>query len=238
MDFNTGIKLYEEGKFEEAATLFDQLISRETGKAVLHLYRGRILTRLGKYDLALADFDLLVTLEPYNTDFISDRAVVLHLMGRHEEALEELDRAANLDPRNPYRFSSRAFLKDRMGDFKGAIEDYEKAIALDPEDAVSLNNNGLVEEKLGYKERAKKSFEQADNLVGYPPKENSEIPPSKVDEQSSEVLKSSFTTASGAKKITFGHFWATLKLVFGDKIVREEFNRFIKDKILKKTKAF
>ena len=230
MDFNKGFQFYQEGKFEEALAIFDQLIIREKGKTELHLYRGRILTRMGKGELALEDFDLLTSLEPYNTDFISDRGVVLHLMGRNDEALAELDRAANLDPRNPYRYSSRAFLKDRLGDFQGAIEDYEKAIELDPEDAVAFNNKGLVEEKLGQIQRAKKSFEKADELVGYKPAQKSDDLPPIEEKKSTSIPKPSFQPTESNQKASMnaGHFWDTLKSVFGDQKTRKEFLDFVK----------
>lgn len=229
MDFNLGLKLYQEGKFEEAVEIFNELIVREYGKVEFHLYRGRILTRLRKNEQALADFDLLVSLEPYNTDFISDRGVVLHLMGRNEEALSELDRAANLDPRNPYRYSSRAFLKDRIGDFHGSIEDYEKAIELDPEDAVSFNNKGLVEEKLGNKQRAKNSFEKADNLVGYTPKKVTENQPLSETNEGSQVSKSIADGSAKHEKLTAGYFWTTMISLFNDRNSRKEFSRFLRD---------
>jgi tetratricopeptide (TPR) repeat protein len=228
MDFNLGLKLYQEGKFDEALEIFNKLIVQKFGKVEYHLYRGRILTRLRKNEQALADFDLLVSLEPYNTDFISDRGVVLHLMGRNEEALSELDRAVNLDPKNPYRYSSRAFLKDRIGDFLGSIEDYEKAIELDPEDAVSFNNKGLVEEKLGYKQRATQSFEKADNLVGYTPNKKAENIPSPKEKETPQASNSKTESSVKAEKLTAVHFWATMTALVKDSNARKEFKRFLK----------
>jgi len=223
MNFEVGIALYKEGKFEEALSVFNKLISKSEKSAELHLFRGRILSRLGKTNEALDDFDLIVEIDPYNTNYISDRAVVLHLLKKDEEALTEFDRAANLDPKNPYRYSSRAYFKDRIGDLKGAIEDYEKAIELDPEDAVSYNNKGLVEEKLGYKERSKKSLDKADNLVGYQPdiQETTPATPNQKTESSKENLETEV-------KLTPSYYLKIVTSLFYDSKTRKEFKKFIK----------
>jgi tetratricopeptide (TPR) repeat protein len=230
MNFEKGIALYKEGKFDEALEIFDVLIASRTGQAELHLYRGRILTRMGKGEAALRDFDLLIEKEPYNTDYISDRGVVLHLMGRNEEALSELDRAANLDPKNPYRYSSRAFFKDRIGDLKGAIADYETAIELDPEDAVSYNNKGLVEEKMGYRDRSKESFQKSDELTGYKPgqldKSTSNLPP--VGKQPESQVTESAEIEEKHTKVSSNHFWGTIKSLLQDASTRKEFLAFVK----------
>ncbi|EAZ83125.1 TPR repeat protein [Algoriphagus machipongonensis] len=226
MTFQKGIELYKAGEFESALEVFNQLISNSEKTPELHLYRGRILSRLGKTSEAILDFDLIVELDPYNTNYISDRAVVLHLLNRNDEALAEFDRAANLDPKNPYRYSSRAYFKDRIGDLNGSIEDYDKAIALDPEDAVSFNNKGLVEEKLGYKERSKKSFEKADDLVGYKPQDQKEDQPKPPLEKVEPIVNDEEDLE---KELTFGHFLQTIKGLVTDPKTRKEFKEFIKN---------
>ena len=70
MNFETGISLYKEGKFQEALEVFNFLIEKDDSSTELLLYRGRILSRLGQTENALADFDKIVALEPYNTNFI------------------------------------------------------------------------------------------------------------------------------------------------------------------------
>ncbi len=229
MNFEKGIALYQEGKFEEALEIFDTLVAANPDQANVHLYRARILTRLGKGENALEEFDLLLKLDPYNTDYISDRGVVLHLLGRNEEALGELDRAANLDPKNPYRYSSRAFFKDRVGDLHGAIEDYEKAIALDPEDAVAYNNKGLVEEKLGFKERSKKSFEKSDDLIGYKPQAGENDLPPIGKAKSTEAAQPVPLPEQESGKMSTGHFWNTLRALLVDRKTRQEFGKFLLD---------
>ncbi len=229
MTFEAGIELYKTGKFEEALSIFNQLISKSPNNPELLIYRGRILSRMGKTEDALLDFDRIVELDPYNTTYISDRAVVLHLLKKDEEALVEFDRAANLDPKNPYRYSSRAYFKDRIGDLKGSIEDYEKAIELDPEDAVSFNNKGLVEEKLGYKERSKKSFEKADDLVGYKPN-SQETPPAPKAEQTQEPS----AEMKKEEKLTPNFYLKTLGSLFKDPKARQEFKNFLKGFFSKK----
>src|SRR5690606_27237036 len=97
---------------------------------------------------------------------------------------------------------------------------------LDPEDAVSHNNKGLVEEKMGYQAKSKKSFEKADDLVGYKPKENS-TPSPKPAEESSKLpeigTKVKPEIPSQKKEMTFGHFLNTLGSVFTNAGTRKEF---------------
>jgi tetratricopeptide (TPR) repeat protein len=146
---------------------------------------------------------------------------VLHLLKRNKEAMTAFDKALNLDPQNPYRYSSRAYFKDRIGDLEGAIADYEKAIELDPEDAVAYNNKGLVEEKLGYQNRAKKSFKQADELVGYKPKET-EIP-----QKPASDLPPIGNAEEGRDKLSFKNYLSTVKNVITDQKTRKEFLNFL-----------
>ncbi|MDN3670884.1 tetratricopeptide repeat protein [Echinicola jeungdonensis] len=233
-NLQTGISYYKEGKFEEALTVFNELMEQSPKEPAHLLYRGRILSRLGRLENALSDFDQLALLDAYNPDFISDRAVVLHLLKRNEEALSEMGRALNLDPQNPYRYSSRAFLKDRIGDLKGAIEDYEKAIELDPEDAVAYNNKGIVEEKLGYKERSQNSYHTADKLVGGEKSQGDSTPPEPQKKQYSDFNKSISGEEkmepipdSGQKKVSFSDYMQVIKKVFSDKGTWNEFISFI-----------
>ncbi len=216
------VGLYKIGKFEEALVHFNELVSEDPKNTEYMLFRGRILSRLGELDRALNDFETITGMEPHNTDFISDKAVVLHLMKRNEEALAAFNKALNLDPQNPYRYSSRAYFKDRIGDLQGSIDDYEKAIQMDPEDAVSYNNKGLVEEKLGYQQRAKKSFNRADELVGYKPKET-EIPQKNPEDLPTIGGKEDSQEA----KINLKNYLSTVKDVFTDANTRKEFFDFL-----------
>lgn len=231
--FEEGIGYFQEGKFAEALEVFNRLLAVDPGNIQSILYRGRILSRLGSVKEALEDFDQLVHLEPNNANFISDRAVVLHLSQRNKEALVELDRALDLDPDNPYRYSSRAFLKDRMGDHVGAIADYEKALEMDPEDAVAYNNKGIVEEKLGYKERATASFKKADDLVRYVP-ENPQQPSTDVSGESTPTPEPDNTPS--ARKVSLSSYFSTFGKVLKDQDTRDEFFKFVTDKLKGKAK--
>lgn len=222
-NFEKGISLYKEGKFEEALKVFNDLIIGNPSETEFLLYRGRIRSRLGRLEEALVDFDQLIAIDGKNTNFISDRAVVLHLLKRNDEALSAFDYAIKLDSNNPYRYSSRAYLRDRLGDFKGSIIDYERAIELDPEDAVAYNNKGIVEDKLGYQNRAKESLRRADELAGYQPRETA-IPqengklPEVGNQKEQEVMQ---------EKSLANTYIDTLKKVFTDKNTRDEFIDFI-----------
>lgn len=109
---------------------------------------------------------------------------------------------------------------------------------MDPEDAVSYNNKGIVEEKLGYKERSKKSFDKADKLVGYQPKEYKstnapkENPVKKTPDQIPEQLKNQPTPQT--KSLSFTNYWKTVGKVLSDKNTRAEFFSFIQSKLGKK----
>nr|WP_255806905.1 tetratricopeptide repeat protein [Belliella alkalica] len=201
-------------------------IEEDVNNTEYYFFRARVHSRMGNFSLALEDFDYLIQFEPYNASYISDRAVVLHLLKRNEEAATEFDRALNLEPGNPYRYSSRAYFRDRIGDFQGALDDYDKAIEMDPEDAVAYNNRGLVEEKMGYISRSKKSFEKADDLVGYKPKNLSEEKP----KSDTEKTKSTFSMPkqeNADKSISFEKYMNIFKKVFTDKSTWSEFVDFI-----------
>lgn len=218
-------KQFHGQKFEEAARLYQDILTNEPGHLRALTGLGLSMLKLQKPAEAIHYLSRAITISPANAQLFSERAVAFFLNNQLAKALEDFDVAQSLEPHNPYRYSSRAFVKNTMGDTPGAIADYEKAIALDPEDAISLNNLGLIQEKLGYQEQAKRNFSMADTLEGRA-LENPGPDQSKVEkEQEPDSNK-----PAQKRKISLKDYSVVLKSVLTSKEGFKEFISFLSGK--------
>lgn len=62
--YNQAEKLKDEGKYDEAISLFQEILSSEPEHVLTHLTLGRIYTLTGKFDLAVEHGEKACELEP------------------------------------------------------------------------------------------------------------------------------------------------------------------------------
>ena len=106
---NRAIVLRDAGRFQEARSLFEELLAAESADADLDLKESYILllTMTGRDDLALAQLNQVLAPADLSTfdraRFLQGRAAVLVKMGRDDDAVRDAMIAASLTPDNAVR---------------------------------------------------------------------------------------------------------------------------------------
>lgn len=111
------------GNYEEARTLYEELLKDGKKKTPAVLGLSRTLQSVGEYEKALKVVDEAIAASPKEADLQARRAELLHLHGKWEEADKAAEAALAIKEDNFLARWVRAQLARDRGDFKKADED-------------------------------------------------------------------------------------------------------------------
>ncbi|HEX4954604.1 MAG TPA: tetratricopeptide repeat protein [Thermoanaerobaculia bacterium] len=105
-----GEKVFEEGRFADAASIFKQAIRKDPNNAAAYCFLGRAQVELSQFDEAVASLEKAVQLDPSSSDIHHrlaeayggklKKAGLLSQAGLARKTREELEKAIELDPKN------------------------------------------------------------------------------------------------------------------------------------------
>lgn len=129
-----GEDLIEQGKYQQAATLFEQLLVQEPENARVHYYLGLAKKRLGDRAAAEKHYRLAIEREPELLPAHNNLGLLLLEKGDLEQARTELGTyLANRQDDSAAHFNYGLVLEE-MGRTEEAAYHYQTAAALDPKD--------------------------------------------------------------------------------------------------------
>ena len=96
--FKAGVKLQEQGRFEEAIAEYDEAIRLNPQNGQAYDNRGGSYFILGQHQRAIADYDEAIRLDPQNPNAYNNRGAVYFDLGQHQPAIQYYDEAIRLDP--------------------------------------------------------------------------------------------------------------------------------------------
>jgi len=132
--YDEGVQRMEQGDYRAAFEIYDGLIARYPGRAVLHFQRGLVRDRLGEHQAAIADFDEGLRLSPDDAKGYYARARAYVALRDSQRMVEDLDRALQLfapdAPELPTAYQLRGIGRSIAGDQQGAVEDMRMAVEL------------------------------------------------------------------------------------------------------------
>lgn len=134
-----GIKLYKEGKYNEAAIELEKASKKEKTDAELRNYLGLAYIKIKDYGKAIKAFDNAIDLNRQNSNYFANLAYAYLLFGKLLEARETSDRALKLDEKNAVAYFIRAAANYREEKIEKAFADIDKAIAANPDYALAYN---------------------------------------------------------------------------------------------------
>ncbi|MCP3916363.1 MAG: tetratricopeptide repeat protein [bacterium] len=108
-----GAELYEDGRYEEAVSMYKVAVSKEPDNAHAHDLHGEALMETGRYEEALAALDRAVELDPEDAHAHGHRGQVLLAMGQSDQAVTEFEHAVRLAPDREYFQRSLERAKNR-----------------------------------------------------------------------------------------------------------------------------
>jgi tetratricopeptide (TPR) repeat protein len=108
-----GFALAEQGRNDEAITVFEGLAALAPSTAYFQSALGALKLRTGHIEAALAHLDAAIDRDPANVSALTNRGEALMRAGRRSEAildLQEVLRLSNGEPAGPFSVRARALL--------------------------------------------------------------------------------------------------------------------------------
>ncbi len=103
-----GFRLYEQGKYSEAKTIFSGLISLEPTESYYHTALGAVFLAEEDLEMARGYFDVAISLNPKEVAPYVNRGEVNLRDGKILEAAEDFAKAVELDPKFEDPLTQRA----------------------------------------------------------------------------------------------------------------------------------
>jgi tetratricopeptide (TPR) repeat protein len=97
--YNAGVKLMKQGKYEKAAKKFEAALKKNPNMAEAHNNLGYSLRKQGdqNYERALSHYNRAIELKPNLVEAYMYRGVLHALMGNEDKALEDHSKLTQLD---------------------------------------------------------------------------------------------------------------------------------------------
>jgi tetratricopeptide (TPR) repeat protein len=146
--------LMDEGKYDEAIDLGNQIIQKEPNSAKAYRTRGVAFRKKGEYDKAIADHTKAIEIDPDYVYAHNDRGWAYYNKGDNDKAVVDYNKAIEIDPNYALAYNNRGIAYKHKGDYGKAIADYTKAIEIDPNYAAAYNNRGVAYKHKGDYDKA------------------------------------------------------------------------------------
>jgi len=153
--------LSNEGKLEEAATLYDKAINLNPNYVEAYYKKANILGDMGRNEEAIVCYDKAISLDPNYVNAYNNKGIALRLLGKNEEAVICYDQAIKLNPDDADFYHNKGIALGEMGKNQEAIVCYDEAIRLNPNDSGFYQNKGVALEDMGKNEEAILCYEKA-----------------------------------------------------------------------------
>lgn len=148
------IVLETQGKYEEAATTYQEAIRRDAKAARPHYNLGNLLRDRGKTDEAIARYQQAIALNPRYADAHNNLGRLLVEKGRAEDSLSHFRQAIAANPRFSQAHNNLGTALHQAGRIPEAIRCYRRAIELNPDYVEAHSNLGSAHLQLDQVEDA------------------------------------------------------------------------------------
>lgn len=136
--------LFGQGRFEEAAAAYRDILAANPNLAVIHFNLGNCAYNLQRYEEAVASFREAVRLRPDFFDAYVNMANAYGKLKGFGEAIPVFEQAILAYPENARLLSSLGLLYLNAGEGAKAVECLEKATALAPGEPFSFYSLGIA----------------------------------------------------------------------------------------------
>ena len=163
---NEGIALCNQGKYQEAINLYNEILKDNPKNFALTL-RGVAYTGLQNYDAAITDFSKAIEISDKH-DYIAynGRGMAYTFLKQYDAAISDFSKAIEINPEDASIYSNRGNTYLSLKQYDNALADLNKSIEIDPKFSSAYVNRGYLYEDLGETEKASADFAKAKEL-GY-----------------------------------------------------------------------
>ncbi|MDE7341450.1 MAG: tetratricopeptide repeat protein [Lachnospiraceae bacterium] len=162
--FREALLLDNDGKCEEAARIFKQLIEKNTDNVSYHYCYGINLFKMERYEESSEEMKKAAELEPGNADCQFSYGLTLYRMKHYDKAVKKMREAIEMNPEMAeWHFLYENALRE-AGNHEEALEEIRKAVELEPGNAEYRYTFGIVLKILERYEEAEKEIRKAVEL--------------------------------------------------------------------------
>lgn len=150
-------KLIDEGKYDEAITVYEQFIADNEGKEgvfKVNLLIGQVYEMKGEYETAIEKFKVVLDNDPEDANALLGIGNAYIRLKQYDEAKQYYERLVEIKGNDPNILYTLAEMMMDNGNYDGAVEYYGKAIDLNP-------NFADAHMKMGYAYFGKKDYANA-----------------------------------------------------------------------------
>src|SRR5438067_7469494 len=115
-EFERGVSLVDEGKYDEAIAVFNVVLREDSTHAEAFLHRGRCWDRKSEHDRAIEDFSAVIRLSPNDGRAFHFRGVSHAKKKEYAEAMADYERSLELVPTDARCLNNRGALFLLQGD--------------------------------------------------------------------------------------------------------------------------
>ena len=157
---NEGIALCNQGKYQEAINLYNEILKDNPKNFALTL-RGVAYTGLQNYDSKAIEISDKHDYIAYN-----GRGMAYTFLKQYDAAISDFSKAIEINPEDASIYSNRGNTYLSLKQYDNALADLNKSIEIDPKFSSAYVNRGYLYEDLGETEKASADFAKAKEL-GY-----------------------------------------------------------------------
>ncbi|CAN5698673.1 tetratricopeptide repeat protein [soil metagenome] len=125
--------LQKNGKFEEAATVYEQLLKDKPDRMDYYFDWASSLIYANKLSEAIKVLDKVETQVGINKDVVMQKQRLYMQLGKTDKAITEVQKLIDSDPKDAQAYGMLAELYQNIGQKEKALEIYNKVLIIDPE---------------------------------------------------------------------------------------------------------
>lgn len=156
-----GIKLFEQGKLDEAMAQFQLAVTAQPDYVEGHVSIAVILIEKGQFEQAAPHLERALALDPDSWFAHANLGIVLEKQGLRRQAYEHFVKAVELNPRHPLARANLGRALAQQGRLDEATFQFQAAVQLVPDDPGSRLNLGNALLQQGRADEAGVQFEKA-----------------------------------------------------------------------------
>ncbi|KAI5065864.1 hypothetical protein GOP47_0018488 [Adiantum capillus-veneris] len=145
-----GIGMVNNGKYEQAVSIFDQVVRDSPDSVEALIGRGTAYAFQRNLDAAISDFSKALEINPETGEAWKRRGQAKAALGANAEAISDLSKALEFEPKSPDVLHERGTLLYRSKDYEAAVNDLQECVAVDASNKLAYNYLGPALLATGY----------------------------------------------------------------------------------------
>ncbi|KAK9165906.1 hypothetical protein Scep_001097 [Stephania cephalantha] len=152
-----GIAQVNEGKYDQAISLFNQILKENPTYPEALIGRGTALAFQRELNAAITDFTEAIKSNPSAGEAWKRRGQARAALGEYSKAIDDLSKALEFEPNSSDVLHERGIVNFKFKDYNAAVEDLSLCVMVDKTNKSAYTYLGLSLSSIGEYERAKEA---------------------------------------------------------------------------------